>query len=66
MLLRLRGRGQVEDLLDEVAHLAVLHLPVGDQEVVVQQLGVARPHVRGLVHTLRDKVTKVLGKLARR
>ena len=60
MLFRLRGGRQVQYLLDEVTHLGVLHHAVADKEAVIQQLGVARPHVWSLVDTLRYKVTEVL------
>ena len=56
-----RGRrSQVEDLLDEAPHGGVVHLGVGHQELVVQQLGVARSLVGILVDTLRDEVIELL------
>lgn len=52
------GRGQVQYLLDEAPHGLVVHLGMGGEELVVQQLCVAGSLVRILVDTLRDEVVK--------
>ena len=53
-----RGRRQVQYLLDEAPHGLVVHLSVGDEELVVQELGVAGSLVGIFVDTLRDEVIK--------
>lgn len=66
LVVHLSGRVQGEDLLDEEAHLSVLQLAVGHQELVVQQLCVVRSLVHIFVQTLRDKVAKIVSEFARR
>ena len=66
LVVHLSGRVQGEDLLDEEAHLSVLQLAVGHQELVVQQLGVARSLIHIFVQTFRDKVAEFVGKFTSR
>ena len=65
-VVHLSGRGQVEDFLDEEAHLGVVHLAVGHQELVVQQLGVAQSLIHIFVQAFLDKVAELVGKFTSR
>ena len=56
----------MEELLDEQPHLGVFQIAMLHQELVVQQLGVARSLVHVFVQTLRDKVAKIISEFARR
>ena len=55
------GRSQVQYLLDEAPHGLVLDLCVGDQEPMVQQLGVTRSLVWIFVDALRDELIELSG-----
>ena len=66
LLWRFLCGGQVQDFLNEASHPRVLHLSVGDQELVIQKLSVVCSVLRLLVQTLRDEVIEVFCELSRR
>ena len=63
----IRGaRRQVQYLLDEAPHGLVLHLCVGDQEVVVQELSIAGSLIWIFVDALWDEIIELWGEFLRR